>query len=85
MTEIKITNDKDSADEDWAILPFDEAEDDGRWERISAEIDGLEKNVSVHEASRGTILMEENFSGFQPGEETLSENKGAETVEDEPF
>lgn len=76
-------NDKTKKDEDWAILPFDEAEDDERWAKLSAEMDELEKKVIRHEAVHGTILMEEDFNAVSAAE-TAQSNRN-ETIDDEPF
>lgn len=65
MTDDKKTKDEINTAEDWAILPFDEKEDDERWARLAGEMDELEKKVASHEAIFGTILMEENLSQFQ--------------------
>ena len=66
-----------SEDEDWAILPFDEAEDDERWAKLGIELDELAENVVRHEAVFGKILMKKNLS------EIISEKEGEET--DDPF
>lgn len=64
MSEIKDTKKTADADEDWAIIPFDEAEDDARWAKLSEEFDELlEKTVSTEKLT-GTILMEEDLSRF---------------------
>jgi hypothetical protein len=49
-----------SEDEDWAILPFNEAEDDKRWAKLIEETDQLEKKVAELEEHYGQkILMNE--------------------------
>lgn len=77
--------DKTKKDEDWAILPFNEAEDDDRWTKLSAEMNELEKKVIRHEAVHGTILMEEDFSALPAEEKAQSDSDRNETIDDEPF
>lgn len=84
MTETKKTNESGEGSEDWAILPFDEAEDDERWARLSAEMDELEKEVDAHEAVYGKILMEADFSRFAADENVQSVSVADEPDED-PF
>ncbi|MGI8545279.1 MAG: hypothetical protein ACR2MD_17605 [Aridibacter sp.] len=64
-------------DEDWAVLPFDEAEDDERWAKLDLELDELAENVASHEAVFGEILMKQDLS------EVKSEDEYEET--DDPF
>ena len=85
MIENKKTTEPDEKSEDWAILPFDEAEDENRWARLSLEIDELEKTVSAHEAIRGKILMEEDFSRFPANENIQPVSNADEPAEDDPF
>ena len=81
MSEIEKTKQTDVEAEDWAILPFDEAEDDARWARLSSEMgELLEKTISTEKLT-GTILMKEDLSRFASGE---SESDEA-TEEDELF
>jgi len=64
MSENEKTKNSDVENEDWAIIPFDEAEDDARWERLSKEMEELlEKTVSTEKLT-GTILINEDFSRF---------------------
>lgn len=64
-------------DEDWAVLPFDEAEDDERWAKLDLELDELAENVASHEAVFGEILMKQDLS------EVKFEVENEET--DDPF
>ena len=64
-------------DEDWAVLPFDEAEDDERWAKLGIELDELAEDVAHHEAVFGKILMKKNLS------EIITEKESEKT--DEPF
>ena len=85
MSETKKTNESGEENEDWAVLPFDEAEDDERWARLSAEMDELEKEVDAHEAVHGKILMDEDFSHYLGGENVLTISKDDEAFEDNLF
>jgi len=82
MSETKKTNESGEGRGDWAVFPFDEAEDRIRWSQLSAEMDELEKEVEAHEAVHGKILMEEDFSRFQTGEGIFSD---ADDEDEEPF
>ena len=53
---------KDKESEDWAVLPFDEAEDDARWTRLIQETEELIKEAEELEAVHGEILMENKLS-----------------------
>lgn len=73
MSEIEKTKRTDVENEDWAILPFDEAEDDARWAKLSNEMDELlEKTVSTEKLT-GTILMKEDLSRFASAESERAE------------
>lgn len=86
MTETKKTNEPGNGNEDWAVLPFDETEDEERWARLSAEIDELEKEVDAHEAVHGKILMEEDFSRYVADENVQPVSVAGESAEDgDPF
>jgi hypothetical protein len=61
MSGTKKINEAVGEEEDWAVLPFDEAEDEKRWEKIASELDELAVNVASHEAVFGEILMKENL------------------------
>ena len=84
MTEIEKTKKADGKDEDWAIIPFDEAEDDERWAKLISETEELEKKVASHEAVFGTILMEADLSRFQ-AEEVRPKTEDEEMADYEPF
>lgn len=85
MSETKKTNESGEENEDWAVFPFDEAEDDERWARLSAEMDELEKEVDAHEAVHGKILMEVDFSRFAEGESVQPVSDADEPEEEDPF
>lgn len=63
--------DKKNAEEsnDWAVLPFDEAEDNARWEKLIAETDELIKNVEEMEAVHGPLLTENKLEDLKTSEE----------------
>ncbi|NJM54381.1 MAG: hypothetical protein HC846_13990 [Blastocatellia bacterium] len=58
MTEIEKNKEAESKTEDWAIIPFDEAEDDARWSKLIEETDKLIEETRELEAVHGKILME---------------------------
>lgn len=64
-------------DEDWAVLPFDEAEDDERWAKLTLELDELAAKVASHEVVFGEILMENTLGEMQ--------TKAATDDWDDPF
>ena len=66
MSEIKKTEKVVGNNEDWGVLPFDEAEDGTRWDKLIQETEDLEREVARHEAVHGKILMEEPSSEIQP-------------------
>ncbi len=64
MSENEKTKRTDARNEEWAILQFDEAEDDARWAKLSNEMDELlEKTISTEKLT-GTILMKEDLNRF---------------------
>lgn len=80
MSEIEKTKNTNLENEDWAIIPFDEAEDDARWAKLSGEMDELlEKTVSTEKLT-GAILMEEDLSRFV-SEKPQTENDEADDDE----
>lgn len=77
MSENKEMKKAAGEDEDLAVFPFDEAEDDERWAKLELELDELAENVARHEAVFGEILMKQDLS------EVKSEDENDET--DDPF
>ena len=77
---IEIENTKKAADtnEDWAIIPFDEAEDDARWAKFSQEMDELIEKTESTEKLTGTILMEEDLSRFVSEKSQIQQDESAE-------
>jgi hypothetical protein len=76
MTETEENKETTSKTEDWAIIPFDEAEDDARWSKLIEETDKLIEETRDLEAVHGKILMENKLSDIAIVEEE---------VEDDPF
>jgi hypothetical protein len=73
MSVIEKTKQTDVENEDWAILPFDEAEDDARWAKLTNEMDELlEKTISTEKLT-GTILMKEDLNRFASTESESGE------------
>lgn len=60
--------------EDWAIIPFDEAEDDARWEQLIEDTDKLIAEAEEMEAVHGEILMENKLSDIKLAEEVTEED-----------
>lgn len=59
---------------DWAIIPFDEAEDNARWKQLIEETDKLIAEVEEMEAVHGEILMENKLGDIKTtGKETEDE------------
>lgn len=82
MSEIENTKKAADKDEDWAVLPFDEAEDDARWAKLSEEMDELIEKTESTEKLTGTILMEEDLSRFVSEK---SQTEPDESAEEELF
>lgn len=76
MTETKKNKEAAGKTEDWAIIPFDEAEDDARWSKLIEDTDKLIADVEEMEAVHGEILMENKLSDIKTTEEV---------TEDDPF
>lgn len=78
MNDIEKTKDETkAAGEDWAVLPFDEREDDERWDKLISEIDELAKKAAATELVSGTTLTEESLPSNPPV------NDSAKTEDDE--
>ncbi len=59
--------------EDWAIIPFDEAEDDARWSKLIEATDKLIAEAEEMEAVHGKVLMENKLSDIKTEEEVTEE------------
>ena len=70
MSEIKHIKKAVDKNKDWAVLPFDEEEDDKRWGLLLEETEQLEKDIAQFEATHGEkILMNEPLSEVQAEEQ----------------
>lgn len=78
MSEIENTKKAADTNEDWAVLPFDEAEDDARWAKLSQEMDELIEKTESTEKLTGTILMEEDLSRFVSEKPEIETDESAE-------
>ena len=76
MNKTEKNKEAESKTEDWAIIPFDEAEDDARWKQLIEETEKLIEETEAIEAVHGKILMENKLSEIMFREEE---------VEDDPF
>ena len=65
MNETGKNNEAANEIEDWAIIPFDEAEDDARWEQLIEDTDKLIAEAEEMEAVHGKVLMENKLSEIQ--------------------
>ena len=84
MTENEKTKEAVGKGEDWATLPFDEAQDEARWAKLTEEMDELAEKVASHEAVFGPISMEADVNILQ-GEETRPKTEDEEIADYEPF
>lgn len=67
MNDTEKTKDETkAAGEDWAVLPFDEREDDERWDKLIAETDELAERAAALESVGGEILTKESLPSNQP-------------------
>lgn len=58
-----------SKTQDWAIIPFDEAEDEARWTRLIEETDKLIEEATKLEAIHGPLLSENKLTDLKLKEE----------------
>ena len=65
MTENETKREAANNTEDWAIIPFDEAEDEARWTRLIEETDQLIEVAAALEAAHGKILMENKLNDIK--------------------
>lgn len=73
MTENEKNKEAVDSTEDWAIIPFDEEEDDARWSKLIEETDKLIEETEEMEAVHGEILMENKLSDVKTREEESEE------------
>lgn len=71
MTETEKNKEAVGKTEDWAIIPFDEAEDEARWTKLIEETDQLISETQSLESVHGKLLMENNLSDFVGKEEEV--------------
>lgn len=69
MTLIEKNQEIANKTEDWAILPFDEDEDDARWSKLIEETDELIKNAEEMKAVHGPLLTENKLSDLKFSDE----------------
>lgn len=74
MNETEKNNEAADKTEDWAVLPFDEAEDDARWTKLIEETDDLIKKAEEMEAAHGPLLMENKLSDLKTSENEAEDN-----------
>lgn len=74
MDEIEKNNETAGKTEDWAVLPFDETEDDARWTRLIEETDELIKEAEEMESVHGPLLMETKLSDLKTSESEAEDN-----------
>ena len=65
MTENQENKEAVSNAQDWAIIPFDEAEDEARWTRLIEETDKLIEEAARMEAIHGELLTENKLSDLE--------------------
>lgn len=73
MTENQEKKEAVSNTQDWAIIPFDEAEDQARWTRLIEETDELIKVAAELEAIHGELLTENKLSDIEFSEKQLED------------
>lgn len=73
MTENEKNEEAGGGNADWAIIPFDEAEDDARWEQLIEETDKLIEETEEMEDAHGSILMEINLIDIKAAEAQIQD------------
>lgn len=74
MNETEKNNEAADKTEDWAVLPFDEAEDDARWAKLIEETDELIKKAEEMETVHGPLSMESKISDLEFSESEAEDN-----------
>jgi len=69
MIENGKNKEADGSREDWAIIPFDEAEDNARWSKLIEETDKLIEETEEMETAHGKILMENKLCDITAAQE----------------
>lgn len=62
----KVKDKTKAAGEEWAVLPFDEREDEERWDKLISETDELAERAAATESAFGEILTEESLPNDAP-------------------
>lgn len=73
MSENEKNKEVTSNAEDWAILPFDEKEDEARWTKLIEETEKLEEDAAETEAAFGELLMENTLSDIKQKEKSTDD------------
>lgn len=81
----KIKDETKAAGEDWAVLPFDEREDDERWNKLIAETDELAKKAAAIESDFDENLTESYLSDNPTATESAQKSEDDELAEMNPF
>lgn len=82
MTE--NTKSVEEENEDWAVFPFDEAEDERRWDKLIEETDELIRKTESTEAIYGKILLDEDLPPARV-RELRAQTEDEELSELDPF
>lgn len=69
MTEPENNKAAVNDSEDWAIIPFDEAEDDARWTKLIEETDELIKEAEKTSNHHGVALTHSKLSDLKAADE----------------
>jgi hypothetical protein len=73
MTETEEKKEAAGKAQVWAVIPFDEAEDEARWTRLIEETDKLIEAAAELEAVHGELLTEIKSSDFEFSEKQTDE------------
>lgn len=75
MSETEEKKEAVSNAQDWAIIPFDEAEDEARWDRLIEETDKLIAEAAELEAVHGELLTENKLSDLEYSEKQTQDDE----------
>ncbi len=62
----KTKDETQAAGKEWAVLPFDEKQDDERWDKLISETDELAEKAVSTESGNEEILTEESLPDNLP-------------------
>lgn len=86
MNDTEKTKDETkAAGEDWAVLPFDEREDEERWDKLIAETDELAQRAAALESDFGETLTEEKLPEIATTTESAHKSEDDELADMNPF